>query len=404
MPDEWVETPLGDVLTQVQRPVDVATVDDVPYAGVRWYAQGVYARPVSDASEVKAKKLNRVDLDDITYNRMWATKGAFGVVGTEAVGCLVTNDFPLFVAGEALLPAFLGLVFQTPGFQESAASLAVGTTERKRLKEVDFLRLTIRIPPLAVQRRIVDLMAHLDNHLENLRAEQAAVAMFLASVLDDWDRQLQNAPVVPLANLCSPRSGPSWSAGEESRESSSEAVRVVKITNTRPDGTLDMTDETYVVGVPETAVRLSDRCLILVRTNGNRDRIGNVYRPTPEAYGCVVSAFQFAAVLGTVEERDWLYWWLKAPARQAAMSEAASGTTGLGNLAAGWLKALEVPWPDDATRLRLVSSVETLATNRESLAREVASLERLRLALLRGLLSGEADVAVGYDALFGEVA
>ena len=139
MRDGWREVRLGDVVEQVQRPVAVAELAEVPYAGVRWYAEGVYARPVEDAKDVKAKTLNVMKPGDITYNRMWATKAAFGVADESLNGCMVTNDFPLFVAGDRLVPGYLSLVFTTPHFQALAAGLATGTTERRRLKEKDFL-------------------------------------------------------------------------------------------------------------------------------------------------------------------------------------------------------------------------------------------------------------------------
>ena len=150
--EEWPPTPLGQLLTQVQRPERIADLASVPYAGVRWYAEGVYARDSVDPSLVKAVRLNRLHLGDITYNRMWATKAAFGVVGSEAAGCLVTNDFPIFEARDGLDAGYLALVFASRPFQEVAATLAVGTTERKRLKEKDFLSIRISLPPLPAQR------------------------------------------------------------------------------------------------------------------------------------------------------------------------------------------------------------------------------------------------------------
>lgn len=291
---------------------------------------------------------------------------------------------------------FLRLVIQN----ETAALLAAsGSGMFSSITAANLRGFTVSLPALPVQRRIVDLMARVDHLLSNLEAERAATDHLIQSSLEDWDRLLFETPIVTLASLCSPRSGPSWSASDESANATPESVRVVKITNTRPDGSLDMSEGTYVVGVPATAVRLSDRSLVLIRTNGNRDRIGNVYRPSPEAYGCVVSAFQFAAVFASVEIRDWVYWWLKAPARQAAMSEAASGTTGLGNLAAGWLKALDVPWPDEGTRLRLIETVESLATHRASLETEAKEVRSLRQALLQALLAGKASIPEAYDAL-----
>jgi len=124
---------LGEVLTQVSRPVAVADLDSVPYAGVRWYAGGVYERDVVDASSVKGKTLSRIHTGDIVYNRMWATKASFGVAGKDVDGCLVTNDFPSFVTTGEALDRYVGLLFYDKAFQERASARATGTTERRRL-------------------------------------------------------------------------------------------------------------------------------------------------------------------------------------------------------------------------------------------------------------------------------
>jgi len=166
-----------------------------------------------------------------------------------------------------------------------------------------------------------------------------------------------------------------------------------------------MSDHTYVVGLPDSAKRLTDRSLIIIRTNGNRDRIGNAYRPSSEAFGCAVSAFQFSAELESTADRDWLYWWLKAPARQQAMSEAASGTTGLGNLASGWLKQVEVPWPDIDERAPYLETVEGLSVLMDLLAKEINALERVRASAMDALLSNRSSIdADSYDTITAVVA
>lgn len=185
---EWPLTPLGAVLTQVARPVAVAELEAVPFAGARWYAGGIYARAVEEASKVKTKSLNRLSAGDVTYNRMWATKAAFGVVGTDADGCLVTNDFPVFEADcSQLLPEYMALVFGSATFQASAALLAVGTTERRRLKERDFLSIEVALPSVAAQRRMVDLIQALDNSLRAFGREvseaEAALSALRAHLL-----------------------------------------------------------------------------------------------------------------------------------------------------------------------------------------------------------------------------
>nr|WP_300144484.1 restriction endonuclease subunit S [Propionicimonas sp.] len=156
------------MLRQLWRPVSVADIEVVPFAGVRWYAEGVYHRDDQPAVAVKTKMLNRIEKGDVVYNRMWATKASFGVVGDDAHGCLVTNDFPIFEATEAILAGFVALLFQWKPFQAAAAGAATGTTERRRLNEKEFVRLRMPIPPIPEQRRIVDLVGALDDAASRL--------------------------------------------------------------------------------------------------------------------------------------------------------------------------------------------------------------------------------------------
>lgn len=155
----WAEVQLKELLQPVKRPVSVAGLEEVRWAGARWHAEGIYARPVEQAQNVKAKTLNRLAVDDVTYNRMWATKGAFGIVDGDAAGCLVTGDFPVFTVDKGVLePGYLRSIFQTRRFQDEAAARAVGTTERRRLKEAEFLSMRISLPSLPEQRRIVEVV------------------------------------------------------------------------------------------------------------------------------------------------------------------------------------------------------------------------------------------------------
>ena len=402
MDDGWVETTLGACCAFIAEKLDPAVAKPgTPYVGLEHIEPGLgTVRNPGVAAQVSSL-VNKYQKGDTLFGRLrpYLRK----VVLADAEGVCSPEVLVLRPNTALVLPGFLHLLASSEPAIEHAVALSAGS-RMPRTSVADLASLPVWLPPIPVQRRVVDLMGHLDNHLANLRAERDAVGAVMNLTLLSWDRVLDGVATVPLASLCTPRSGPSWNAGDESAVASPGSVRVVKITNTRPDGTLDMTDETYVVGVPPSAVRLNDRSLIMVRTNGNRDRIGNVYRPTPEAHDCVVSAFQFAAVLETVEARDWLYWWLKAPARQAAMTNAASGTTGLGNLAAGWVKAMEVPWPDEATRRRLTGVAQDLAAQHDNVLRETHALGMLRTALLGALLSGELIVPKDYDALLSEVA
>jgi type I restriction enzyme S subunit len=71
-------------------------------------------------------------------------------------GAVVSNDFPAFcITSDRLDPRFLGWYAKTEKFVNDCKAASEGTTNRVRLKEDRFLRLTIGLPPVKEQVRIV---------------------------------------------------------------------------------------------------------------------------------------------------------------------------------------------------------------------------------------------------------
>jgi hypothetical protein len=311
--------------------------------------------------------------------------------------CTVNQDVKVGVPAEVTSGPFLRLLLEFHAPEILDRLRKTGTTVQS-IDVPGLLRHPVLLPPLDIQRRIVDVVAAVDMQTEALEAEVNATRTLLEASLTEGMSELPER--VKFEALAQARSGPSWSASDEHKESIDGGLRVVKITNTRPDGAMDMSDETYVTGLPGSTPVLDDQSIVLIRTNGNRQRIGNVYRPTRESIGCAVSAFQFLVRATDTDVRDFLYWALRDPAMQRQMSEGAAGSTGLGNLAAKWLKAADIPWSEDAAqRARLVERFRTTAALGDALASELVALRVVRARLLATLLSGDVTIPPSYDDL-----
>ena len=168
-----------------------------------------------------------------------------------------------------------------------------------------------------------------------------------------------------------------------------DTIPVLGISNTKPDGSIDLTDVGYVKGLPASTATVDEASLILIRTNGNRQRIGNVYLPPLEAHGYAVSAFQFLMKVAEPADREYLYWVLSTDDIQDRMSEAASGTTGLSNLAVRWLNEQKIPWPDGpVAREGFFRTVRAFVSAETSLRAESATLASLRSSLLADVFGG----------------
>lgn len=400
---KWDKVPAGIVATQRKDVVTLEPGAEYKTMGVRWYGRGAYDRGIGTTETIKAKRLFRAHKGDFVFNRIDTQNGAFDVVPEELDGALATNEFPLYVVDpDQLSERFLLLYFQQSSVLAQIDAMRAGSEGRSRWKEADFEAWRIPLPSLAEQRRIVDLMAAVDAQVEALTKYLECVVDLLCRLNSEL---VETLPVSrTLGDFTATRSGPSYAAADVSPTASPGSVPVIGIPNTKPDGSLDLSETGNVVGLPDSVAKIDESSLVLIRTNGNRQRIGNIYMPPDKAHGHAVSAFQFLMKVNDPSDREIVYWLLREPSMQAAMSEAASGSTGLGNLAVRWLNAVQIPWSDDpAVRAAVVAPLRSLQKVVDAAGQELAHLRTFRSALLTSLLNQEVEIPGSYDAVLEKV-
>lgn len=315
----------------------------------------------------------------------------------------VNQDVKIGQPREGVAAEFLAYTLENRADEILRRFRKTGTTVQS-IDVRSLMALEVPLPPLAEQYRIVTVASALDQYGANSKAEEEAAGAVLDAYLSALEVELGGEKTRLLGDVAVIRSGPSWSAPEETAHPVEGATPVIKITNTPASGRLDLSTLAYVRELPPTTSVLAESDLVMIRTNGNRTRIGNVYLPGPEAHGCAVSAFQFLIRADGDLERAYLYWWLRRPELQRSMSAAASGSTGLGNLAVRWLKSLEVPWPDRARMVEVIEGCAALWSVVEVLREERLRLRGLRARLLADLLSQRVELPEELDEVVKEAA
>ena len=148
MRDGWRETTLGEITQQTRRLHQVVVGATYRLLGVRWYGQGPFHREDGVGGEIKASRLFEARSRDLIYNRLFAWKGSFGIVGPDLDGCFVSGEFPLFRVDESqALVEFVNLVMCRPSVWASIERESTGSTatSRNRWKEERFVEW--RTPP-----------------------------------------------------------------------------------------------------------------------------------------------------------------------------------------------------------------------------------------------------------------
>jgi type I restriction enzyme, S subunit len=174
----WQQIKLGEVLTPVSRVESVDPAKTYNILGAHWYAKGLYTKDVLIGTGIQAPRVYRVQAGDFVYNRLFAWKGSFALATEENDGCYVSNEFPCFsVNSDRLDGKYLWLSFSRNSAWDEALGLSTGgtPTSRNRLKEGQFLGLTIPLPPVLEQRRIVARIEELSAKIEEVRVLRSGI-------------------------------------------------------------------------------------------------------------------------------------------------------------------------------------------------------------------------------------
>lgn len=207
----WPLIPLRELVVQVDRGEAVASNGEYRLLGVRLEGRGAFHRETVSGAETSASRLYRVATGDFIYSRLFAWRGAFGLIGQELDSCYVSNEFPLFrVDGAKLETGYLNRWFQLPATWRRVEEDCTGSTPttRNRFKERFFFDLEIPLPPLAEQRAIVarldalaDKTTQLAAHLDAIKTDaDALIRSFL------FGRGAQGYPKRAMSELVTQRS------------------------------------------------------------------------------------------------------------------------------------------------------------------------------------------------------
>lgn len=376
----WKHVTLGEVAAASKEKVDPSD------GSVSRFVAGEHMK--TDSLEIhKWGEVGEIDLGPAFHRRFRPGQVLYGsrrtylrkVAVAEFDGVCANTTFVVSSKDEgALLNEFLPFIMTAEPFHAFAIAESKGSVN-PYVNWSDIERYEFDLPPLDDQRRIADLLWAVERHRlsvgEALQAVQRALQLHLATSLAALGSTRR------LGDVVTTRSGPSFAASSVASAPIDRSIPVLGIPNTRSDGTIDLSDVGHVSGLPASTWTLDGGSLILIRTNGNRQRIGNVYLPPADAYGYAVSAFQFLMRVNDPPYREYVYRVLKTDAMQSRMSEAASGTTGLSNLAVNWLNDQEIPWPDVAERDSILANVDRFVRASSAISQEGVALASLRSAL-----------------------
>ena len=292
---------------------------------------------------------------------------------------------------------FLTLYLNSAEGRETSIARSAGTT-RQTLNTQTVANMVVPLPPEAVQRRIVDLMAHLDQHLAHLRLELLVA-----------ERDLREGRAEAMRVGTFARAGDAFDIlmGRQrspSRASGPNMTPYLRAANVK-DGRLDLTDVKEMDFNTEERVRFGLRRgdVLVSEGSGSADAVGAAARWREEIGGPLCfqnTLLRFRSRQGTTIP-DFVYQWCRWAYESGAFRETASGTN---ILHIGSTRAVEMPVriPNLRDQEALCQVLEARESVCVSLGMEIESLQTVRAQTLDALLSGASSIPEEYDQLSSE--
>jgi type I restriction enzyme S subunit len=302
-----------------------------------------------------------------------------------------------------VLPEFLYQYLRNAFWQGVFAELCAGTTIM-HLGQRRAIEIEVQIPPVELQRRIVDLLASVDAYIESLQqqvdaartARNAVLHDLLSAGGDDWTEE-------PLSELLTRSIGGVWGAERGNDQIDVTVVRSTEFTN---NGVLKFqTGVKRSIKNSQLASReLTEGDILLEKSGGGPEQpVGRVvFVETDIPPGTVCS--NFIQLLSPNKERvvprfmflTMWYWH-----NQKRTLEYQAQTTGIRNLrTSDYLdQGLLLPPIDEQRRIIeiIVAMDDAIAISEEA----AAKAKTLRSGLLADLLSGEHEIPESYVRFLG---
>ncbi len=171
----WKPYRLRDFILPNQRQISVNPFDEYKQIKLKLYQKGVELREIKKGSELGSKQY-AAKQGQFIISKIDARNGAMGIVPENLDGSVVTGDFLLFDFNYEIINGnYFDYYTRLRSFDKSCKLCSEGSTNRVRLKVDKFLDLSIPLPSIHIQQRIVSKIKSVTAKLEKikeLRAEQ----------------------------------------------------------------------------------------------------------------------------------------------------------------------------------------------------------------------------------------
>ena len=241
MNDNWKQVRLGEIFHQSSKRLGPHDVEP-EILSLSKYEGFVKSSEYFDRRVASSKLDNYkvVELGEFAYSTIHIDEGSIALNSLGSRGVISPMYTTMRLTDASVLDRYVALLLRSPSMLATYKRWAAGTVNRRRsLPFKTFAQIEVELPPLAEQRRIVDLIDSSDQVIKNAHSLVLAIREALSVLLSDWSGS-HHGPMCRLGDVADMGSGPSWKASDE-RLSAARRPPGPGITNTPSGDTLDLT-------------------------------------------------------------------------------------------------------------------------------------------------------------------
>ena len=398
MRDDWTEATLGE-LTASTRPICYGVLKPGPFV-----EGGIPLVRITDMDcsllGPQGMHLISPELDnEFRRSRLSGNEVLLSIQGTvgrvarcapELAGANISRTIAVIDCDERLLNELLALFLESLAVNKAFNSSG-STRDSLNISEIRLIK--VPLPPIAEQKRIVDVVSSVDAYIDALQqqvdaartARNAVLHELLTAGGDNWTE-------TTLGEVAQWSSGGTPQSGESKYYDGDIPWCVI---GDLTEGEVFVTEKQITQeGLQNSSAKIVQPGAVMIAMYGaSIGRTGLVAVPmaTNQAIACAIP---------NVELLDNLFLLIYLQTQKMLFVEAGQGAA-QPNISQTVLKRWPIPLPPIAEQERIVEIVSSMDDVIQTAESAVVEAKNLRSGLLSDLLSGEHEIPVSYDELLG---
>ncbi|GAB6095099.1 hypothetical protein JCM14469_13510 [Desulfatiferula olefinivorans] len=161
--EEWDEKPIGEVLTEIKRPIELKDNERYELVTVRRRNGGVVSRGHLHGKDILVKSYSQLRAGDFIISKRQVVHGATGLVPHHLDQAIVSNEYMVAVGNETISSEFLTILSTLPGMYRKFFLSSYGVDiEKLFFDAADWKKRKVVIPKLPEQNEICSYFEEID--------------------------------------------------------------------------------------------------------------------------------------------------------------------------------------------------------------------------------------------------